>query len=147
MAKQTEKIDIRVSELNNGGVQEKLDKEFGRVFQNIHDLNTSATDKRTVTVKLEFKPDEKRQVVALTTSFSTKLADTEPVSSTVLTGKDITTGRVEAQELKSNAPGQTYMDFEDEGVKTDVGEPVDVIEKEQQKNQGIVDFQKKRGNA
>ncbi|EUJ64832.1 hypothetical protein [Listeria fleischmannii] len=89
MSKMKKSIDLQVSELANEAVQEKLTTEFGKVFDNIHDLNTKATDKRTVTVKLEFKPDDTRQVVSLTTSFTTKLADTEPVGTTVLTGKDI----------------------------------------------------------
>lgn len=140
-------IHLPVSDLGNGAIQEKINQEYGKVFQNIHDLNTKPTDKRTINIKLEFKPDENRQVVTLTSSFTTKLADQEPVATTVMTGKDFTTGEIEAQELKSNSPGQTYMDFDQEAVKTDVGEPVDVIEQEEQKNQGIIDFREKRGNA
>lgn len=144
MSKMKQSIDLQVSELANEAVQEKLTTEFGKVFDNIHDLNTKATDKRTVTVKLEFKPDDTRQVVSLTTSFTTKLADTEPVGTTVLTGKDISNGTIEAKELKSNTPGQTYMDLENGDVKTDVGEPVNVIEREEER-QNLLDFRKKAG--
>lgn len=138
-------IDLQLSELANGAVQEKLDGELQKVFANIHDPNTPAATKRTVTIKLEFKPDDTRKVISLSSDFTTKLAPVEGVATTVLTGKDLTTGKVEAHELKSEAPGQTYIDTETGQPKTDVGQPIDVIEKEQAKNQQIIDLQKKRG--
>ncbi|MDT2757322.1 replication terminator protein [Enterococcus asini] len=141
----TKEIDLQLSELANGAIQEKLNGELEKVFANIHDPNTSATAKRGVTIKLEFKPDENRQVVTVSSDFSVKVAPVEGVSTTVLTGKDIATGKVEAHELKSVAPGQTYIDTEDGKVKTDVGVPIDVIEKEQAKQQQIIDLQQKRG--
>ena len=65
-----------------------------------------------------------------------------------LSDKDLTTGLIAAKELKSNAPGQTYIDM-DGTVKTDVGEPIDVIEKEELKKQNInnqiIDLKAKRG--
>nr|WP_246570120.1 replication terminator protein [Lentibacillus saliphilus] len=127
----------------NGAIQEKLDYELNKIFANIHDLNTKATDKRTVTIKLEFKPDENRQTVTLTSDFTSKLANAEGVSTTVLTGKDLSSGRVEARELKSKAPGQIYFD-DDAEIRSDVGDPIDVIEREQQRK-NIINLQK-RGN-
>lgn len=138
-------IDLQLSELANGAVQEKLDGELQKVFANIHDPNTPAATKRAVTIKLEFKPDDTRKVISLSSDFTTKLAPVEGVATTVLTGKDLTTGKVEAHELKSEAPGQTYIDTETGQPKTDVGLPIDVIEKEQAKKQQIIDLQKKRG--
>ncbi|EOI57458.1 hypothetical protein [Enterococcus gilvus] len=138
-------IDLQLSELANGAVQEKLDGELQKVFANIHDPNTAATAKRGVTIKLEFKPDETRKVISLSSDFTTKLAPVEGVATTVLTGKDLTTGKVEAHELKSEVPGQTYIDTDTGQPKTDVGQPIDVIEKEEAKNQQIIDLQKKRG--
>lgn len=138
-------IDLQLSELANGAVQEKLDGELQKVFANIHDPNTSATAKRGVTIKLEFKPDETRKVVSVASDFTTKLAPVEGVATTVLTGKDLTTGKVEAHELKSEVPGQTYIDPDTGQPKTDVGQPIDVIEKEEAKQKQIIDLQKKRG--
>lgn len=134
-------IDLPFSELANGAIQEKLDYELKKVFENIHDLNTKATDKRTVTIKLEFKPDENRQSITVTSEFTTKLANVEGVSTTVLTGRDFKTGRIEAKELKSTLPGQTFFDNNAQ-IRTDVGEPIDVIEQEQQRNNKIIDLQK-----
>ncbi|MEG0629044.1 MAG: replication terminator protein, partial [Enterococcus sp.] len=89
-------IDLQLSELANGAVQEKLDGELKKLFANIHDPNTAATAKRGVTIKLEFKPDDTRKVISLSSDFTTKLAPVEGVATTVLTGKDLTTGKVEA---------------------------------------------------
>lgn len=136
-------IDLPLSDLAHGAIQEKLDGELVKVFNNIHDPNTKAKDKRTVTIKLEFAPDENRQTIAVTSDFITKLANVEGVSTTVLTGKDLSTGRIEAKELKSNIPGQTY--FDDEGQKTDVGEPVDVVEREMRKR-NVLNLQKRESN-
>lgn len=141
----SKEINLQLSLLAEGAIQEKLDGELQKIFSNIHDPNTSATAKRVATIKLEFKPDDNRQVVTVSSDFTTKLAPVEGVSTTVLTGREINTGKVEAKELKSSVPGQTYIDPEDGQVKTDTGEPVDVIEKEEAKQQQIIDLQKKRG--
>lgn len=129
-------IDLSLSALSNGAIQEKLDIELAKVFENIHDPNTMATDKRSVTIKLEFVPDENRQTVKLTSNISSKLANIKDVSLTVLTDKDYTNGSVAAKELKSSVPGQTYLD-NDGSVKSDVGEPVDVIEQEMERKNVI----------
>ena len=134
------RIDLPLSELAQGAIQEKLDYELNKIFDNIHDPNTEPTDKRTVTIKLDFKPDDNRQTVTVDSNFTTKLANVKGVATTVLTGKDLTTGHVQAKELKSNMPGQTYFDDNAE-QRTDVGEPVDVIEKEQQRK-NIIDLQR-----
>lgn len=138
-------VELNLSEMEKGALQEKFTREATKVFENVHDPNTKATDKRFVVITVELKPDEKRQVVTATTSVVSKLAKSNPVETTILTGKDLTTGKIEARELKSNSPGQTYMDIDNGEVKTDVGEPVDVVEKEMEKQNQIIDLQEKRG--
>lgn len=136
-------IELPLSSLANGAIQEKLDVELKKVFENIHDPNTKAEDKRTVTIKLEFVPDENRQTVKLNSNISIKLANVKDVSMTVLTGKDLTNGYIEAKELKSNVPGQTYFD-DDLTPKTDVGVPVDVVEREMNRK-NVINLQAERG--
>jgi hypothetical protein len=138
------RIDLPLSALANGAIQEKLDGELKKVFENIHDPNTKAEDKRTVTIKLEFVPDENRQTVKLNSNIAVKLANVRDVAITVLTGKDLGSGKIEAKELKSNVPGQTYLDPDDFIQKTDVGVPIDVIEREQRKNK-VINLQENRG--
>ena len=133
-------IDLPLSQLAQGAIQEKLDYELNKVFDNIHDPNTKATDKRTVTIKLDFTPNENRQTVDVESNFTTKLANVEGVSTTVLTGRNMDNGKVEARELKSSMPGQTFFDSDNQ-IKTDIGEPIDVIEKELEQKK-IIDLQR-----
>ncbi|WP_433958795.1 replication terminator protein [Cytobacillus horneckiae] len=136
------KIDLPLSALANGAIQEKLDYELEKLFNNIHDPNTKAEDKRAITIKLEFSPDENRQTVKVNTNISLKLANVRDVATTVLTGRDIANGKIEAKELKSGTPGQMYFD-DDLTQKTDVGIPIDVIEREE--NRKIINLQENRG--
>ena len=136
-------IDLPLSALANGAIQEKLDIELRKIFENIHDPNTKAEDKRTVTIKLEFVPDENRQTVKLNSNIAVKLANVRDVGVTVLTDRSLTDGKIAAKELKSSAPGQTYFD-DDLNARTDVGDPVDVVEKEMEKR-NVINLQKGRG--
>lgn len=137
-------IDINILQLAQGAVQEKLDREFEKVFENIQDPNVTATAKRTITLKIDLVPDDVRQVVKTNVTAASKLAPTDPVTTTILTGKDLTTNKIEARELQSGVPGQTYID-EKRDLRTDTGEPVDVIEKETRKKSKVIDLQEKRG--
>ena len=137
-------IDINILKLAQGSVQEKLDREFEKVFENIQDPNVKATAKRTITLKIDLVPDDVRQVVKTNVSATSKLAPTDPVTTTILTGKDLTTNKIEARELQSGVPGQTYIE-EKGDLRTDTGEPVDVIEKETKKKSKVIDLQEKRG--
>lgn len=137
-------IDINILQLAQGAVQEKLDREFEKVFENIQDPNVKATAKRTITLKIDLVPDDVRQVVKTNVTATSKLAPTDPVTTTILTGKDLTTNKIEARELQSGVPGQTYID-EKGDLRTDTGEPVDVIEKETKKKSKVIDLQEKRG--
>lgn len=62
-------IDLPLSLLAHGAIQEKLDGELEKVFNNIHDPNTKAEAKRSITIKLEFAPDENRQAIKLNSDF------------------------------------------------------------------------------
>lgn len=145
----SKEIELNLSQLANGAIQQKLDGELEKIFENIHDPNTKSKDKRSITIKLEFSPDENRQVINLNSSFSTKLAPVRDFDTTILSAKNLEDGSVAARELKSTAPGQTYIDPTDGQPKTDVGTPIDIIEKEEaaQKEQAnqIINLQQKRG--
>lgn len=137
-------IDLDLSQIASGGLQEKVDLEMNKVFENIHDPNTKSTAKRRVTITIEMTPDENREVVSILSNVKSVMAPLTDIATTILTGKNFETGQVEARELKSKVPGQTYMDPDDLMAKTDTGEPIDVIEQELEKQQ-IIDLQKKRG--
>lgn len=137
------KINLPVDQLVGGGFQEKLQSEIEKVFENIHDPNTKATDKRMVTAKFTLSPDEDREFVQLDMDFTTKLAPVEGLSTRVLTEKDLASNTIGAYEFMSNQRGQTFIDDDGE-LKADNGEPVDVIEQEMKKKSNIRRL--KRGN-
>lgn len=137
------KINLPVDQLVGGGFQEKLQSEIEKVFENIHDPNTKATDKRMVTAKFTLTPDADREFVQLDMDFTTKLAPVEGLSTRILTEKDLSSNTIGAYEFMSNQRGQTFID-DDGDLKADNGEPVDVIEKEMEKKSNIRRL--KRGN-
>lgn len=137
------KINLPVDQLVGGGFQEKLQTEMEKLFENIHDPNTKAKDKRVLTAKLTLSPDEDREFVQLDMDFTTKLAPVEGLSTRILTEKDLKSNTIGAYEFMSNQRGQTYID-DDGDLKADNGEPVDVIEKEMEKKSNIRRL--KRGN-
>lgn len=56
-------IGLDLSHIADGGLQEKLDHELEKVFDNILDLNTEAKAKRKVTITLTMSANEERTVV------------------------------------------------------------------------------------
>lgn len=130
-------IDLNLSTLAEGGVQEKIDRELKKIMANILDPNTKDT-KRKLQVNITFDPNEKRNSIETTVDIKSTLAPQLPAMTTVLVGRDMNTGQVQAAELKSGAPGQTYIDPDDGLQKTDTGVPIDEID------DSVVDFNKMR---
>lgn len=135
-------IGLDLSHIAEGGLQEKLDNELEKVFDNILDLNTEAKAKRKITVTLTMSSNEERTVVDTTMEVKSKLAPQNGVATTILVGRDLDTGQVHANELKSTAPGQMYFDENGE-ILTDIGQSVDEVEQETPQPD-IIDFNKKK---
>ncbi|MGT2867258.1 hypothetical protein ACVRZX_00215 [Streptococcus dysgalactiae subsp. equisimilis] len=135
-------IGLDLSHIAEGGLQEKLDNELEQVFDNILDLNTEAKAKRKITITLTMSSNEERTVVDTIMDVKSKLAPQNGVATTILVGRDYDTGQVHANELKSTVPGQMYFDENGE-ILTDIGQPVEEIEKQQTK-QDVIDFNKKK---
>lgn len=132
----TKRIDFNLSEINGGEAQEQIDKEIEKVMKNILDLNTESKIKRKLTITVDFIPDKARQVITTEVQVKSTLAPQHRVTTTMLAGRNHDTGFVEAKELKSQVPGQTFID--DEGkLKTDVGQVIDDDGK-------ILDFNQRR---
>lgn len=133
------KIKLDLSQIGEGGLQEKVDKELEKVFDNILDPNTETKTARKLTITLTMKSDDSRQTVATAMEVKSTLAPQKSVATTVLVGqKD---GAVYANELKSTVPGQTYFD-EEAVLKTDIGEPIENLEKGV--NEDVIDFNKQK---
>lgn len=131
-------IDFNIAELQEGAIQEKIEKEVERIMSNILDLDTDATKKRKLTITIDFTPDENRQVLSLDAQVKSTVAPQVSVGTTMLAGRNMDTGFIEARELGSGTPGQTFID--DSGdLKTDVGDPID-------EKGNIIDWNKRNSN-
>lgn len=142
MTEKTQLINFNLSEIANGGAQEKFSRELKRVCANILDENTDPTAKRGITLTIGFTPNDSRDAVSIVASVKSKLAPQKGVSTTMLLGQNEDTGMIEANELKSGAKGQTYFDPNDSTLKTDTGKPVDEVEKQDSKK--VIDLQNKK---
>lgn len=135
-------IKLDLSAIGEGSLQEKVDKELEKIFDNILDPNTESKLARKLTITLTMKADESRQTVSTAMEVKSTLAPQKGTATTVLVGqKD---GKVYANELLSSMPGQTYFDNE-AVLRTDIGEPIEALEKGI--NEDVIDFNKqKAGN-
>lgn len=77
-------IGLDLTHIADGGLQEKLDKELEKVFDNILDLNTDAKAKRKVTITLTMSANEERTVVDTTMEVKSKFAPQNGVATTIL---------------------------------------------------------------
>ncbi|MGT2969093.1 hypothetical protein [Streptococcus azizii] len=136
-------IELDLTNIADGGLQEKLDKELEKVLDNILDLNTEAKVKRKLTITLTMSANEERTVVDIVMDVTSKLAPQNGVATTILVGRDYDTGKVHANELKSTVPGQMYFDENGE-IFTDIGQPIAEIEQQPATKPDIIDFNKKK---
>lgn len=134
-------IGLDLSHIAEGGLQEKLDNELEKVFDNILDLNTEPKAKRKITITLTMSSNEERTVVDTVMDVKSKLAPQSGVATTILVGRDYDTGQLHANELKSSIPGQMYFDENGE-IRTDIGQPV--AEVEQSVDTDVIDFNTKK---
>ena len=84
MSDKTIKLDL--SQIGDGGLQEKVDKELERVIANILDPNTETKTARKLAITLTMKPDDTRQTVATAMEVKSTLAPQKAVATTVLIG-------------------------------------------------------------
>lgn len=99
-----------ILEMAHGAIMERADYEMKKVIDNILDPNTRAAKKRTLTITLEFLPDEERQQIAIKAIAKPKLEPTNAVSTALYITGDSETGEVSAVEMVPQVPGQTNFD-------------------------------------
>ncbi|HJE44447.1 replication terminator protein [Levilactobacillus namurensis] len=150
MKKQHKLINVELSELANGAIQEKLDHALKDVMTNILDPNTEAKKKRKITITLTMEPGENRDTLTLDAQVKATLVPEDSATTTVLVGRN-DAGYIEANELRSGAKGQTYFDPDDGKLKDDKGEDIAEVEKrdaEDKEDPKVIDFQgqRKAGN-
>ena len=59
------KINVQLSEIDNGGLQQRFENELARVIENIIDPNTDPDKKRKIQINIEVVPKGNRDDVAL----------------------------------------------------------------------------------
>ena len=96
-------------QMAKGAIQERVDYEVTKVIDNILDVNTDPLAKRKVTLVVELKPDEDRQVVKITASATSKLAPTSPVGTSLVITAD-QNGEMMLAEIIPQVPGQVSME-------------------------------------
>lgn len=104
-----ENSGICLSTIAGGKLEEKFQREFALVLQNLMDINTPYKTKRKITIDLEFAQTEDRRDIQLGISVKTKLAPRSPVSTQIGIGKDLKSGKLYIEEYGSHLRGQTKI--------------------------------------
>lgn len=120
---------IELAKFQHGAVSELFDEEFSKVLQNIEDENTIANKPRSITIKMEIKPDKKRRTGEVKVSVSSTLAKVKPAESFLFFDRD-ERGKFSAYEdndtptlpgiyvlsYASRLVGGTAIDGDDDGI-------------------------------
>ena len=108
---------INLEEFAGGALSERVNMAMQEVTRNILDPNTPAKKKRTITVQITFTPAKNRVTVSADIGVKVSLASPESVSTAMIMGKDLRTGKVEASEIATRdadagIPGQYVIQGE-----------------------------------
>lgn len=98
-----------LSELMDGGVEERFNSKMDEVWENVQDPNTDPKAKREICIKIVIKPNDRRDSADFQVSVTNKLAQPMPLSQTVLLSFNAD-GSVTATERTEQIPGQIKMD-------------------------------------
>ena len=123
---------VELQELVGGALQEKFNKSFERVIENLQDVNTSFKNKRRITITLDFVQNEARDDVSVTVDVVEKLAPQAGMKTSFYVGKDLQTGELYAEEYGKQIKGQMSLQdlatpvqkIGDDVVDTETGEIV-----------------------
>ncbi|TWW13145.1 hypothetical protein LABALGNA3A7_09510 [Dellaglioa algida] len=118
-----DKLSLDINRLAMGRVQQNLDHEFTKVIENILDGATAPGAKRSVSLKIEFKPDAARQEIQVNVSSSSSLAGRTDIESflKLKNDKSGTRRKIQIAEENGQLVGQTFFDPIDSTLKNDDG--------------------------
>lgn len=97
---------LRIEEIQDGAVIEKINRVIQKVLNNIVDPNTKADAKRELVMTMTFKPNEERAIGALEISVLPKLAGDKSIKTALILNEK--EGQGYASEMNS---GQYKMDL------------------------------------
>lgn len=125
-----EKVELQ--SIVGGALQEKFDRAFERVVENLGDVNTKWKEKRKITITIGFSQNELRNDVAVDVSVVEKLAPQSPLETRFAIGKNLKTGEMYAEEYGMQVRGQMSLDdyapeqeVDGKVVDTDTGEVIE----------------------
>ena len=98
----------KILEMARGALMERADYELTRIVENIMDINTPATKPRKLTVTIDLRPDETRQMVVISATAKSTLVATTPIQSTFWMESD-ENGLPVMREALAESPDQTVM--------------------------------------
>lgn len=101
---------VELHEIVGGALQEKFNKAFENVIENLQDANTSYKVKRKITISLDFTQNESRDDVHVDVAVVEKLAPQAPMTTSFAIGKDLQSGKVYAEEYGKAVRGQLSFD-------------------------------------
>ena len=130
---------VNLEEFAGGALQEKFDRAFEQVTENMLDVNTPYKNKRVITIKVALTQNELRDDSVAEVSVETKLAPASPIKTQFALQRDLKTGKVFASEYGPGIKGQ--MTIEDLAKKEEMidGKVVDTETGEIKENK-VVDL-------
>lgn len=99
-----------ILQMAKGAFQERVDLEMSKIIDNILDPNTKPTQKRKLTMTIEFVPDDSRSDIAVNVVVKSNLAPTVPARTSLYIAGDGSTGECQVVEMVPQIPGQVSLD-------------------------------------
>lgn len=106
-----------LSELMDGGVEERFNAVLSEVWENVYDPNTDAKKTREVNLKIKITPNERRDSCDFRVSVVPKLAPKVDLTQTVMLNL-ASDGSVIATERTNQIPGQIDIDGNEAPIPT-----------------------------
>ena len=116
-----------LQEVAGGALQEKLNKELQKVFNNMMDPNTPWKNKRQIMIKMTLEQNEDRDDCKAEIQVETKLAPVKSIETRFSLGRDLDNGEVYAAEYGPGIKGQMSMDeYLEENETKNEGKVIDM---------------------
>ncbi|PCF82986.1 hypothetical protein [Staphylococcus delphini] len=115
--------NVKLSELGQGALQELFESELEKVIENINDINTDPTKKRKITMTIDIKSDEYREIIFADAKVKSNLVSMDSTGIKLFNIVDENGERV-VNELRSGAKGQAFID-DDGSIKNDDGSDIE----------------------
>lgn len=71
------KISKTIADIDDGGLQKKMDYEFSKVMSSINDEKADTSKSATIDIRIKFSPSSDRKVVSITYGVKSKLLPSE----------------------------------------------------------------------